>query len=282
MATLQEIRAMQPKEKLRHGRGGKQTGIQAAEELKKKMLQNSQRSTAGANSSANMLPQCSDCNDVGFVRFDLPEGHPQFGKLVRCACQSKNDMSRLQRLSGLTGVERAVRLVDIVAESGSGTRRMVDAAKQFIQDPTGFLIIHGTTGNAKTAALHGIVNELVEQSMQAVYITAFDLIGYIRAAFDKNHEIADGDAYDRLKRLEKVRVLCLDELDKVKWTDWVEEQITDLIDARYRLGLDWEVGTVIAMNASPDTLPVWIYSRLRDGRNVMVENRDADVRPGME
>lgn len=191
-------------------------------------------------------------------------------------------MSRLQRLSGLTDQERKVRLADISAKSGSGTALMVDAARNFITAPVGFLTLHGTTGNAKTVVMHSIVNELVDQSIEAVYITAFDLIGYIRAAFDKQHDVVDVTAHDRLKRLEKVRVLCLDELDKVKWSSWVEEQITDLIDARYRLGLDWEVGTVIAMNANPNTLPEWIYSRLRDGRNVMIENRDADVRPGME
>ena len=229
------------------------------------------------------LPMCNDCGDVGFVRADDVEiGNPQFGKLIRCGCQAKNDLSRLQRLSGLTNMERAVRLADISAVSGTDTAFMVDAAKRFLKNPVGFLTIHGGAGNAKTAVMHGIINELVQGSVEAVYITAFDLISYIRAAFDKQREIVDATAYDRLKRLERVRVLCLDELDKVKWSDWVEEQITDLIDARYRLGLDWEVGTVVAMNANPDTLPAWIYSRLRDGRNVVIENRDADVRPGME
>lgn len=215
------------------------------------------------------------------MRADVPFGDVQFGKLIRCECQTQNAMSRLQRLSGLTDAERKVRLEDIVAGASTGTGRMVQAAHKFISAPTGFVTFYGSTGNAKTAVLHGIINELVNRSVEAVYITAFDLIGYIRAAFDKQHEVIDVNAHDRLKRLESVRVLCLDELDKVKWTDWVEEQITDLIDARYRLGLDWEVGTVIAMNANPETLPIWIYSRLRDGRNTIVENNDADTRPGM-
>ena len=190
--------------------------------------------------------------------------------------------SYLQKLSGLTDAERAVRLDDIVADAASGTGRMLSAARDFVKQPIGFLTLYGSTGNAKTAVLHGVVNELVDQQIEAVYVTAFDVLGYIRAAFDKEHDVIDDTAHDRLKRLERVRVLCLDELDKIKWSDWVEEQITDLIDARYRLGLDGEVGTVVAMNASPDKLPAWIYSRLRDGRNVMIENRDADVRPGME
>jgi len=224
---------------------------------------------------------CAECGGSGWLRWDVPLGHPQFGKAERCGCKRLEDMARLQRLSGLTASEQAVRLSDVVA-AGAGTKAMVEAARGFIQNPVGFLTLHGTTGNAKTTVLQGVVNELVAGGMEAVYVTAFDLLGYIRKAFNANKDVVNLDAHDRLRRFSAVRVLCIDELDKVRWTEFVEEQITDLIDARYRLGLDWSVGTVIAMNANPETLPPWIYSRLRDGRNVMVENTDADVRPGME
>ena len=251
-----------------------------------KTLPNSPRSNEGAGSgrqAASPTPaQCTECGGVGYFRLDVPMGHPQFGKLIPCECQAENKLSRLQRLSGLTEAERSVRLADIVAPAGSDTALMVQAAQAFVSEPAGFLTIHGSTGNAKTAVMHGIVNELVKAGVEAVYITAFDLIGYIRAAFDDKHDVADVNAHERLKRLERVQVLCLDELDKVKWSDWVQEQITDLIDVRYRHGLNWETGTVVAMNTNPESLPAFIYSRLRDGRNMMVENRDADVRPGME
>lgn len=225
--------------------------------------------------------QCLECGGSGWLRYDVAIGHPKFGRMERCACKRAEDTARLQRLSGLTASEQAVRLADIVT-SGEGTKRMVNAARAFVKEPVGFLTIYGSTGNAKTTALHGIVNELVEGGYEAVYVTAFDLLGYIRKAFNANRDVVNLDAHERLKKLEVVRVLCIDELDKVRWTEFVEEQITDLIDARYRLGLDWSVGTVIAMNANPETMPTWIYSRLSDGRNVMVENQDDDARPGME
>ena len=77
-------------------------------------------------------------------------------------------------------------------------------------------------------------------------------------------------------------MLCVDELDKVNQTDWALELQTALIDIRYRTGLEGTTGTVFAMNTSPDTLPGWIASRMRDGRNVVVENPDADMRPAMQ
>jgi hypothetical protein len=75
-----------------------------------------------------------------------------------------------------------------------------------------------------------------------------------------------------------VRVLAIDEMDKVKQTDWVNEFQTDVLDRRYRLGIDGKAGTILAMNKSPETLSDWIYSRLSDGRNKIMQNRDGDIR----
>ena len=32
------------------------------------------------------LPTCQLCNGLGWLRQDLPVGHPEFGKLVKCDC----------------------------------------------------------------------------------------------------------------------------------------------------------------------------------------------------
>lgn len=227
-------------------------------------------------------PACDVCLDSGYYRLDVPTSDPCFGKLQRCGCQKNNDLTRLQKLSGLSQAEQRVTLDDIEISNGNGTREMVRAAKSFVSTPYGMLTIHGTTGNAKTVVLQGIVNELVSKGVEAVYITAFDIMGFIRSAFDNKREVSDLGAHDRLKRLERVRVLAIDELDKVRWTEFVQEQITDLIDARYRAGIDGVCGTVIAMNDSPSNLPTWIYSRMSDGRNRIIHNADADMRPHME
>jgi DNA replication protein DnaC len=194
--------------------------------------------------------------------------------LQRCICKQAGDAARLQAICGLTETERAYRLMQITPSGDTG--RMVDAASDFILSPAGILTLWGTTGNAKTVVLMSIVNECVERGTPAVYLTGFDLVGYIRDAFKE-----DDSALARIRRFENVPVLCLDELDKIKWSDWVEEQITELIDRRYRLGLERGYGTVIAMNKSPEQMPTWIYSRLSDGRNKIIKNTDADLRPLM-
>lgn len=212
-----------------------------------------------------------NCDGSGWYREDVPFADPRFGKLQRCVCKRAEDAQKLQKICGLTDSERVYRLSQI-SLSGD-TKRMVEAAQQFIERPSGILTIWGTTGNAKTVVLMSIVNECIERGVGAVYLTGFDLVGYIRDAFKE-----DESALGRIRRFENVPVLCLDELDKIKWTEWVEEQITELIDRRYRMGLDGYYGTVIAMNKNPKTLPEWIYSRLEDGRNAIIHNADSDLR----
>jgi DNA replication protein DnaC len=200
--------------------------------------------------------------------------------MVRCACQATNDAERLQRLSGLSDREQSIRLADIDTAGGIGTRNMVATLRSFVQSPAGIVTIHGTPGNAKTTGLQAAVNELRMQGIEAVYVTLFDLVSYIREAFNaSDRTVKSESAYERLCRWEAVRVLALDEFDKVRHqTDWVLDQITDLIDKRYRSGLDGTTGTLIAMNDKVADLPDWIASRLQDDLNQVVENLDPDMR----
>jgi hypothetical protein len=225
-------------------------------------------------------PACPDCGGFGFVRLDVPVTDHRFGKLVRCPCKFQEDLERLQKLSGLTELERALRLSDIRTNGRPQTTAMVEACGKFLDHPFGTLVLHGTSGNAKTVALQACVNALVGVGVEAVYITAFDLISYIREAFTETNEVKNESAYERTVRFGTVTFLALDEFDKIKMTDWVTQQVTDLIDRRYRLGLDQQAGTMIAMNGTPRDLPDWIYSRLSQGE--IIRNDDSDLRPHLK
>lgn len=221
---------------------------------------------------------CPICFDAGFYRLDVPVGDPRFGKIFRCECKATEDAERLQRLSGLTSQERRARLEDIDTEGRPGTASMVRACREFMLAPLAFLTLWGNTGNAKTTALQAMVNTFIDARVEAVYITAFDLLAYIKAAFNKNPgDPFNDDAYSRLMRFSSVRVLAIDEFDKLRMTEWALEQITDLIDRRYRLGMDDNASTIIAMNSNPRDLSPWIASRLT--QYPIIHNADGDMRP---
>lgn len=84
--------------------------------------------------------------------------------------------------------------------------------------------------------------------------------------------------YDRLA---SVSVLALDELDKVRLTEWAKEKLYQLCDARYR-DRDRK-GTLFAMNIQPATDNAdfgYLFSRMRDYYGCkVVEVAGGDVRP---
>lgn len=184
----------------------------------------------------------------------------------------------MQDICGLTGAELSASLEDITAKPHTDIARMVEQARRFIEMPVGMFTIYGKCGNAKTVVLQSIVNACLARNVCAIYTTFYDLVGYVREAFQPD---ASNSAWYRMHRLQDVPVLCIDELDKVKSSEWVREVETQLFDTRYRRGIAGELGTVLAMNGDVEDLPEHLLSRLRDGRNVIVRNNDRDMRPLM-
>jgi hypothetical protein len=90
--------------------------------------------------------------------------------------------------------------------------------------------------------------------------------------------------YARLERVKFVRMLAVDEFQGSKITDWRLEQLRNIVDRRWRDGLDGKSFSMFAMNEDPASLEPRIWSRLRDGRNALsgipvIQNNDKDMRP---
>ncbi len=222
-------------------------------------------------------PNCPSCGGLGVYSLNVPLGDPRYGKLFDCECTAAFRAARLQQISGLNPDEQQITLNDVI-ESGPGTAAMLTAARSFVAQPAGFLTLWGGPGNAKTLTLQGIVNECIQHNIMAVYVTCLDLLDYLREAFNEKQDGRYESAWKRMERFTNIQVLCIDEVDKVKPSEWTIERETAIFDKRYRQGLACRAGTVLAMNANPDRLPDWIYSRLSDGRNRIIENRDPDMR----
>lgn len=220
--------------------------------------------------------QCPGCGGTGYYSLKITDHEdPRFGKLFHCECTAGARSARLQSISGLTPGERLVSLDDI-EPTGGMTDLIVDVARSFVKRPAKIMTVWGGSGNAKTLILQGIVNACAERHVEAVYIEMKDLVDYVRAL----HQGRDGDedAYQFIQRLKAVPVLAIDEFDKLKVTEWYEEFETMLMSRRYRDALDGLSGTVLALNSDPASLPDHIYSRLADGRNLILHNTDPDLR----
>lgn len=104
---------------------------------------------------------------------------------------------------------------------------------------------HGGVGVGKSHLAKCIVDGVIEKGCTAVFITVPTLLRKIRATFDKDADLSE----DKLFRvLENVDLLVLDDLGTEKSTDWSQEKLFDLINARQGMS------TVYTSNYSPEHL----------------------------
>ena len=111
---------------------------------------------AGSNGSATATPtwRCPVCKDAGWVRMEVPVGHPNFGRLIHCECrfseQAERERETLRRLSNLDGFTRHT-FEDF--EPVAGTEEAFDVARAFARDPDPehrWLYLRGGVGVGKT------------------------------------------------------------------------------------------------------------------------------------
>ena len=123
---------------------------------------------------------CPQCGDMGYFRQDVPVGHTNFGKLVKCLSEFHNEtrLQRLSKVSGLNQHELQRRLTDIkrVYQDGASNVTMLDAARSMIDNRYGWLFIHGGPGNAKSEVLISIVNELNERNQGPAIYNKFVIV----------------------------------------------------------------------------------------------------------
>ncbi len=45
---------------------------------------------------------CPICNGIGYISYDLPVGHPEFGRAYPCPCRTGESSKEMAKLSGLS------------------------------------------------------------------------------------------------------------------------------------------------------------------------------------
>lgn len=225
-------------------------------------------------------------------------GHPDFGKPVPCPhpCHDQERLRRLSDLSQLTAREQALRLKHIIRSPKNA--EMIDAVKQIIARPRGWLYIWGPPGNAKTEALIAAVNEInLAGRGPALYVKLSRLVNWMRDAYGERqyrsermrngHDWENRGFLDRYHRVLNMPVLAIDEWDKIRETDFAGEFRFDFFDDRWRLCINegLRFATLFAAQTPPtesagESGP--LASRFSDGRFRIIHNPAGDARPTME
>jgi DNA replication protein DnaC len=211
------------------------------------------------------VEDCPVCKDLGWLRQDLPVGHPQFGIWVHCGACGRMNM-HLVALYDATSSRpgRASRQYFhnfCLDGDAASARAAYNAAVAFAAEPRGWLVIHGPKGNGKSHLAAAITNHLIERcNVPTLFATAPEFLNTLRREIEDAVQKGVHPSSTLMDVARRVPVLILDDLGAERRTPWAMEQIYLLLDHRYR----HESATVVITNEELESLPARIYSRLGD------------------
>lgn len=205
------------------------------------------------------------CDALGYVRADLPVGHPDFGKLFRCPnypldLQRREKLRKLGNLDAFTGKTFESFRTDLpglnALQRGS-LATALQVSRDFAAQPDGWLLLEGTYGCGKTHLAAAVGNARLDYEEGVLFITTPDLLDHLRNTFGPSSEVGYDEMFDRLRN---APLLILDDLGVENPSAWAQEKLFQLLNHRYAHRLP----TVITTNADINTLDPRIRSRLLD------------------
>ncbi len=121
-------------------------------------------------------PNCPICAGVGFVRRDLPVGHPDFGRLLICSCRqhevTAGERQRLLRVSNLEAFRgMTFDTFKVQGRSGLGDQQArslqfaFQQAQQYARTLSGWLFMMGAYGTGKTHLAAAIANSVMDMGV---------------------------------------------------------------------------------------------------------------------
>lgn len=155
---------------------------------------------------------------------------------------------------------------------------MLTAAIKFATEPAGWLTYWGTWGGGKSHLAEAITRRILAGRVPAVYLRAPDMYAYLGAV--ERHEGDETDYAGRMRFLQEIDVLVVDEGNKEKDTESVRRYRITLFDHRYRKAIAGEGGATVLVSNDPPRQ--WhdpaLASRSQDSRFVCLETTKTDFR----
>ena len=215
---------------------------------------------------------CPICRGSDFLRMEASVGDPNFGRLVPCECtmaakerksfDNLKKNSNLDHFRGLTFENFNPRVPK--------TKDAFEAARQFAQDPSDWLLFIGGYGCGKTHLAGAIANDALNKRVPLYFAVVPDLLDYLRATFDPNSDASYDERFDSIRN---VPLLILDDLGTENSKPWAREKLYQIINHRYNAKLP----TIITTNNDLDSLDGRIRSRLCDRqlcRTILIQADD--------
>lgn len=170
------------------------------------------------------------------------------------------EISSLPLMSSLTfGTFSDRQSEKLTVEAGRSLTQAFKAAREYAENPHGWLVFLGGYGTGKTHLAAAIGNYRSSNGYQALFVVVPDLLDHLRATFNPASTVR----FD--KRFEEVRtapLLILDSLESQSMSAWVKEKLFQIINYRYNAQLP----TIITSAEDINAMDPRLRSRLIDSR----------------
>jgi DNA replication protein DnaC len=237
------------------------------ETLKKIATSTSKANTPITSSTSLGDPNCPYCGGVGYLRSDVPVGHPNFGRLEICVCRQRDvseqvrehlySLSHLDELKELTFESFHPRGQIGLGEKQANSLEMAfNQANHYARNLNGWLLLQGGYGCGKTHLAAAIANFAVEMGVPTLFLTVPDLLDMLRFSYDSE----DTTFESRFNEIRNASLLILDDFGTQNATGWAQEKLFQIINYRYINKLP----LVITTNLSLDDVEARFRSRLSD------------------
>jgi DNA replication protein DnaC len=197
---------------------------------------------------------CEHCDDTGWKAITT-EG---VRRVVRCECWIDNQMKRLLagaripvRYSSCSFEKFQVYPNEKLANAVAKVRRF---AETFPRVEKGFCLI-GPHGVGKTHLAVATLRMAIARGTPGLFYEVSDLLRVIRHTYNPVTKTAEMDV---LEPLLTTQLLVLDDVGKEKTSEWVEETMTFIVNARYNKRL-----TTIFTSNYEDTPDIEVLDSLR-------------------
>ncbi|MFL7812811.1 MAG: ATP-binding protein [Anaerolineales bacterium] len=212
-------------------------------------------------------PNCEICGGVGYLRQDLPVGHPDFGKLQICVCregqikkQARDGLYRLSNLEELSHLTfdnfEPQGQIGLGPAQAASLERAFNHAQQFSRTLEGWLMLQGPYGCGKTHLAAAVANFVVDLGVPTLFLTVPDLLDNLRFAYNN----PDATFEERFEAIRRSPLLVMDDFGTENATPWAQEKLFQILNYRYINSLP----LLITTNLSLSQLEGRIRSRLQD------------------
>ncbi|MCZ6530923.1 MAG: ATP-binding protein [Chloroflexi bacterium] len=221
------------------------------------------------NGPADLLgdPDCPNCGGVGYLRLQVPVGHPDYGRLEICDCREPEIRSHLQeRLFRLSHLDELKRLtfdtfnpdgrVGTTEQEQESLHAAFRRAKTYSQNFKGWLLLQGGFGVGKTHLAASIANEAAARGVPTLFLTVPDLLDELRATFSDK----DTTFQERFDEIRTAPLIVLDDFGTQNATEWAREKLFQILNHRYTNHLS----AVITTNLALEEIEARLRSRILD------------------